>query len=358
MRFLFRADASPAMGTGHVMRCLALAEGLRDLGHECHFLLAEGISSIEQRVAAEGVVLSHIDDPTQDTAAEATCRYAAWIDARGIIVDGYQFSAHWRENLRRTGRPVLSFYDFAPEGALGADIVLCPSLDLTVPAIRQATVGALWLCGPAYVLLRRDLRRVLAEPPIPWSERQSLLVTFGGSDPAGLTQPVVLGLVDPPLPGMRLEVVIGGGVRDREKLASELSRLCPGVVAHVDAPNLGTLMRQAGLAVSAAGTTIGELAAFGVPSAIVVVADNQVDGARQAAAKGWCRMLDVRASPSAEAVIDLARRLWADDKGRGAMALCASGTIDGKGVTRVCDALTAAAAKRTTARPGTVLVAS
>jgi len=335
------------------MRCLALAEGLRDLGHECHFLLAEGISSIEQRVAAEGVVLSHIGDPTQDAAAEATCRYAASIDARGIIVDGYQFSARWREHLRGIGRPVLSFYDYAPEGALAADIVLCPSLDVAEPAIRQATAGALWLCGPAYVLLRRDLRRALAEPPLPWSERRSLLVTFGGSDPMGLTRPVVLGLAHPPLPGTRIEVVIGGGVRDREGLACELSRLCPGIVVHVNAPNLGTLMRQAGLAVSAAGTTVGELAAFGVPSAIVVVADNQVEGARQAAAKGWCRMLDERVSPSARTVIDLARQLWADVKGRGAMALSASSAIDGHGVTRVCDALMG-----TTARAGTVLAAS
>jgi spore coat polysaccharide biosynthesis predicted glycosyltransferase SpsG len=321
------------------MRCLALAAGLRDLGHDCHLLVADSIAAIDRRVTAEGATLSHIAASAEDAAAEATGRYAAAIDASAIIVDGYHFGAQWRENLRRLGRPVLSFYDFAPQEALGADLVLCPALDARPPTVRAAAGGARWLCGPSYLLLRRDLRRALSQPPLPWPQRRSILVTFGGSDPAALTRPVVLGLADPPLAGARLEVVIGGGVAGRDALAKELSRLCPALGVHVDAPNLGMLMREAGLAVSAAGTTIGELAAFGVPSLIVAVADNQLPGARQAAARGWCRMLDARTAAPVTAIVDLARLLWDDDEGRQALAQRASRMTDGEGVARVCKTL-------------------
>jgi UDP-2,4-diacetamido-2,4,6-trideoxy-beta-L-altropyranose hydrolase len=342
MRFLFRADASSAMGTGHVMRCLALAEALHDRGHECHFLVAQGIASVDRRVAAEGAVLARIDAATGDDGAEATCRYAATIDARAIVVDGYHFAEPWRRALHRCGRPVLSFHDGVVEGAPHADIVLSPGLDELPEKTRALAPAALWLCGPAYILLRRELRRALAEPQ-PVGEQPSLLIGFGGSDPAGLTVPVVRCLADRPPPGLRLEVVIGGGVPGKDGVVETLSRLSAPLRIHVDPPDLGRLMRQAGLAVSAAGGTIGELAAFGVPSLIVVVADNQLVGARQASSKGWCRMLDARVGLSAAVIAEAARRLWEAAEERAAMALRASSAVDGQGVARVSDALIAAA---------------
>lgn len=345
MRVLFRADASPTMGTGHLMRCLALAEGLHDGGHECHFLVGESIASLDRRLEAEGAAVAHLVSSAEDAAAEATCRYAAAIGAQGIVVDGYHFSAAWRQNLRRLGPPVLSFYDDAPEGAVGADIVLCPAIDAPDDAVHGAARSATWLCGPAYLLLRRDLRRALHEPHLALRQRRSVLVTFGGSDPAALTEPIVSRLADAPIPGIRLDVVIGAGVRDRDRLVQALSRFGPAVRLHVDVPNMALLMRQAGLAISAAGTTIGELAAFGVPSVIAVVADNQLAGARRAAVKGWCRMVDARNSTCAQVIADAARQLWADGSVREAMALRGPGGIDGEGVRRVCDALVGLAAR-------------
>jgi UDP-2,4-diacetamido-2,4,6-trideoxy-beta-L-altropyranose hydrolase len=338
MRVLFRADASPAMGTGHAMRCLALAEALSERGHECHFLLADGIPAIDRRLAAAGVALARLTAPAADGDAIATCRHAAAIDARAVIVDGYHFSASWYRGLRRAARPVLAFYDGIGTAPVEAEIVVSPGLD-TPPAGETAR----WLCGPAYILLRRELRRALAAPLLAGEQRRSLLVGFGGSDPAGLTIPVVEALAEPLPAGARLEVVIGGGVRDNGQVAARLSRLGAGIAVHLDPRDLGGLMREARLAVSAAGTTAGELAAFGVPAVIVVVADNQLPGARQAAAKGWCRILDARSSGAAAAIAAAARRLWDAPEERAVMARSAAGAVDGKGVDRVAEALIAAA---------------
>lgn len=335
---LFRADATPSMGTGHVMRCLALAEGLRDRGHSCHFLVAEITPAMERRLRAEGVGLSRIEG-VEDARAEATCRAAAEAGADLLIIDGYQFGAEWRRALRQLGRPVMSFCDHAPEGALFADVVLSSAGDPDDPALRRRAPPAEWLIGADYVLLRRELRRILAEPPVPLPQRRSLLLTFGGSDPAGLTLPVARALCARPLSGALLELIIGGSVADAPRLAAEIARLGAGVRVHVDPPRLGGLMRQAGLALSAAGGTLGELAAFGVPSLVAIVADNQEEGARRSAAAGWCRAVDARGGDAAKLLAKEARALWSDLPLRQGMAARASGLIDGRGVERVCAAL-------------------
>jgi UDP-2,4-diacetamido-2,4,6-trideoxy-beta-L-altropyranose hydrolase len=343
--FLFRVDASPAMGTGHVMRCLALAEGLHDLGHGCHFLLAESTAALDERLAREGVVIERIDGAADaGRAGEATCGYAAAIAAAAIIVDGYQFDAAWRRRVHGLGRPVLSFFDHRPEAAVGADIVLNAAAEPGDERYRALAPAATWLLGSAYALLRRDLREALVKPPLSLADRGSILVTFGGSDPLRLTLPTIRALVAAGVE-TTLDVVLGGSVENASELAGQLSILSRGVRVHRDPPAMGLLMRGAGLAVSAAGGTVGELAAFGVPSLIVTVAENQEAGARRAAEAGWCRVLDGRRSDAPGQIAAATATLWRDLAERQVMAERVKGLVDGQGVVRVCRALLEAVAR-------------
>jgi UDP-2,4-diacetamido-2,4,6-trideoxy-beta-L-altropyranose hydrolase len=338
MIFLFRVDATPAMGTGHAMRCLALAEGLHDRGQSSHFLVAATTAAVERRLAAEGVAVSCIA-PADDATGEVTCRIAAAIGAAAVIVDGYHFSAAWREGVRRGGPKVLSFHDHAGEGALSADIVINAAAEPGDPALRRLAPAAQWLLGGEYVLLRRELRQAMTEPLPPLAERGAILVTFGGSDPLALTLPVAQALCRAPGIAAPLDIVIGGSVADAGSLVAALDALGPGLRLHRDPPRLGALMRQAGLAISAAGGTMSELAALGVPSLVTIVADNQEPGARRAAAMGWAQALDGRPPDAASAIAAAARGLWSDAARREAMLRRARGVVDGKGVARVCDVL-------------------
>jgi UDP-2,4-diacetamido-2,4,6-trideoxy-beta-L-altropyranose hydrolase len=338
-RFLFRTDATVAMGTGHVMRCLALAEGLHDLGHRCEFLLSDITPALERRLRKEGIIVTWIPTAAEDAAAEATCRHALAMDAHGIIVDGYQFDPAWRRRLRALNRPVLSFCDHEGQCAVGADIIVNAACDAIDPQLRHATSPAVWLIGSPYILLRRELRQAQAKPSAPLAEHLSILITFGGSDPAQLTLPVVEALDRVLVPGLTLDVVIGGSVAGGRGLADKISLLGSAVQVHIDPSHLGSLMSNAGLAVSAAGTTAGELAALAVPSLIAVVADNQCEGARRAMARGWCHMLDARAAGAPAQIAKHASALWLDVAARRSMAERSRGDIDGHGVMRVCEAL-------------------
>lgn len=335
---LFRADATPTMGTGHVMRCLTLAEALRDRGFDVAFAAAALTPSIERRLAAESVPVRAFDPATDDQAG-ATLAIARELGANAVVVDGYHLSADWRLALRVLGVPILAFQDQDDGVALHADLVLNAAADPADGKWRRAAPGASFLTGPRHVLLRRELRRAMAAPSDPVGARTAILVTFGGADPAGLTLPVTAALDRLLGPVVTLDVVIGGSVPEAGGLALRVAALGDRIAAHLDPLEMGPLIARAGLAVSAAGGTIGELAALGVPALIAIVAENQVAGAAAAVADGWCEAFDARGPKAVEAIAERAAALWADRPQRAAMALRTRGLIDVEGAERVVDAL-------------------
>jgi UDP-2,4-diacetamido-2,4,6-trideoxy-beta-L-altropyranose hydrolase len=335
---LVRADASPAMGTGHVMRCLTLAEALRDRGFDVVFAAAALTPSIERRLAAEQIPVRPID-PAADALAGTTLAIAREIGANAILVDGYHLSAAWRLALRALGVPILAFQDQDDGVALHADLVLNAAADPADPRWRLAAPDAVFLTGPRHVLLRRELRRAMAAASDPVGARAAILVTFGGADPAGLTLPMTAALDRLLGPEVALDVVIGGSVPQAGGLALRVAALGERIAIHLDPWEMGPLINRAGLAVSAAGGTIGEIAALGVPALIAIVAENQRAGAAAAVAAGWCEAFDARDQAMVEAIAQRAAVLWADRPQREAMARRTCGLIDLDGAERVVDAL-------------------
>ena len=335
---LFRADATPAMGTGHVMRCMALAEVLRDRAIDVAFASAALTPSIARRLAAERIEVCPVD-PAADDRAEATIAIARALGANAAVVDGYHFGTDWRLALRALGLPILAFQDLDDGMPLHADLVLNAAAAPDDLRWRRAGPSASFLFGPRHVLLRRELRRAMAAPAAAAAARPSILVTFGGADPAGLTLPVTAALVRVLGPAVALDVVIGGSVPDGAGLASRVAALGAQAAVHLDPLEMAPLMTRAGLAVSAAGGTIGELAALGVPALIAIVAENQLAGAAASEAGGWCEAFDARAPGTIEALASRAGVLWADTERRQAMADRTVGLIDAGGADRVADAL-------------------
>jgi len=335
---LIRADATPAMGTGHVMRCLTLAEALRDRGLDVCFVAADLTPSIERRLMAEDIPVRLID-PATDGLAETTLGIARELGANAIVVDGYHLSGDWRLALRASGVPILAFQDQDDGIPLHADLVLNAAADPADTKWRRAAPDAKFLTGPRHVLLRRELRQAWAAPADPIAGRRAILVSFGGADPAGLTLPVTAALDRLLGADVILDVVVGGSVPGGAGLALRVAALGEQIAIHLDPPEMGPLMARAGLAVSAAGGTIGELAALGVPALIAIVAENQVAGAAAAVADGWCEVFDARVPDAVEAIAERAAALWADPAQREAMALRTRGLIDVEGAERVVDAL-------------------
>jgi UDP-2,4-diacetamido-2,4,6-trideoxy-beta-L-altropyranose hydrolase len=331
---LVRVDGNHAMGLGHVMRCRALAEALIAQGHACIFLIASPGREVTATLEAAGIRVLAIAGQ-DDREASATLDHFARLGASALVIDGYHFDEAWRRHARSIAGPILTFADgaFRPAGA-----------DLVVDAASPVSDQPGQLFGPDYVLLRRELVEAARLPPLPIEERPAIMVTFGGSDPMDLTMPTVTAL-SAALPHTPLTVVIGPAVAEAAALATQLRALGAIIRVEIAPPGMGALMRESGLAVSAAGGTAGELAALGVPAILTIIAENQTAGAQACVEDGWCMAVDARDNSRAvDELVQATAQLWHDRDRRAGWAAKAKATVDPGGAERVAAALLSAIA--------------
>src|SRR4029079_14179248 len=83
-----RADAGERIGTGHVMRCLAISQAWREVGGKTVFVTGPLPAALASRLHAEGADVRHL--PGGDDAEE-TIAPAGELGAKWIILDGYAF---------------------------------------------------------------------------------------------------------------------------------------------------------------------------------------------------------------------------------------------------------------------------
>ncbi|OYQ34191.1 UDP-2,4-diacetamido-2,4,6-trideoxy-beta-L-altropyranose hydrolase [Niveispirillum lacus] len=337
IRVLIRADASPAKGTGHIMRCLALAEALSDRGVVPHFATREITGSLLERLIEAG----YGHHTLADDSPAALLGLATSVQAVGLVVDSYWLTAAWRAAVRPGFRAVLALDDLG-DRALHADLVWNPAPGADALAYARLAPDASLLAGEPYLLLRREIRQAAQAPNRPLAERQSILLTFGGSDPTGLTVPVVKRLAPALPPGIGLDVVAGGSNNALGCIRAACARFPDQVRLHVDSREMGLLMSECGLCLTAGGGTVAELAALAVPSLLAIVADNQAPAALDARARQWAAVVEARGdrAAAAEMISTKALDLWSDLPARIELSRrIAAGGIDGQGAARVAAAL-------------------
>lgn len=273
---LLRADASPEIGTGHVMRCLALAQAWQDAGGSATMACAELPPGLEARLAREQVAVQRIDAaPASEADANLTARLAANLSPAWIVVDGYRFAPDFLERMRATRRPVLSVDDMAHLERYPVDLVLNQNLGAHHELYRAKLAPAAGLLlGPRHSLLRREFRRVrLAREPLLARPRR-VLVTLGGSDPENHTAAILERLAKRPR-AISVTVLAGAANVHVPLLQARAERLPFPCEVRVNVENVAELMAQADAAITAGGSTVWELAAMQLPALIGAISEDQ-----------------------------------------------------------------------------------
>jgi UDP-2,4-diacetamido-2,4,6-trideoxy-beta-L-altropyranose hydrolase len=315
------------------MRCLTLAGELRQRGDIVEFVCAELSGAALELVLARGFALHGIpalaEEPDGDRSAGiAADRHASW-----IVVDHYELSDVWERRVAATGARVLAVDDLA-DRKHAANILLDQNLQhdpwryekLVPPECVQ-------LLGPRFALLRPQFSNALRRARSGTVAR--VLVTFGGSDPAGMTERSLAWL------GKR-EVavdVVAGPANPRGDAIRKLCSERPAWTYHASVDDMASLMGTADMAIGAPGSTTWERCFIGIPSVLVALADNQELIGEAADAEGLAvyvgrddRVDDADARLAVTELID-------DEPLRTAMSQRCLACVDGLGRCRVADAV-------------------
>lgn len=344
-----RADASPTIGTGHVMRSLALALGWCASGdpgtapRQATFLMAASTPAIDDRLRQAGMEPARLAAlPGTLVEIEETVRFAQQTGADWVILDGYHFAPGMQAALRAAGVRVLCIDDNADAVEYCATLLLNHNFHARAELYPQRSGETGLLMGPSFALLRPEFMMATAERHTP-EVAGKLLVTLGGSDPANATQMVLTALRDLPLEGFEATVVIGGSNPRR----SELQQMAAGIGRHIrvvyDAPNMATLMTWADLAVATASVTTLEMACLGLPAVLLILAENQrliaeyLGDHGLALNLGWHHQLNP--DRLRNAIVALAR----DPAARARLSTCGRALVDGRGALRVAAEMSQAA---------------
>ncbi len=329
---LIRADASLAIGTGHVMRCLALAQAWQDAGGNAIFAMADAPLAVKERLRNEGFEVARLGVLVGSAAdAEETAQLAQKHDASWVVVDGYEFGAEYQASLKRRGRNVLFIDDNGHAGRYSADLVLNQNVYADEVLYRNRELSTKLLIGPQFAMLRREFaawRNWKRETP---AIVRKVLVTMGGSDPHNITERVLHVI----LAKRELEatVVVGGSNPHLHELRELIERHRGTVHMVENATNMPELIASADVAVAAAGTTSLEMCFLGLPALLIVLADNQRAAAEELGRRGIAIHLGGDATPGLLA--EHLASLLASAERRQAMSEMGRKLVDDRGAERV-----------------------
>ncbi|HTS35715.1 MAG TPA: UDP-2,4-diacetamido-2,4,6-trideoxy-beta-L-altropyranose hydrolase [Candidatus Solibacter sp.] len=339
MNLLVRADASIAMGTGHVMRCLALAQAWREAGGDAAFVMAQSTPAIEALLTAESYPVNRLAHTAPGTieGSQSTIELARDLRAKWIIVDGYQFGSEYLGALKAAGFKVLFIDDYGHAGHYAADLVLNQNSYAQESLYESREPYTRLLLGTKYCLLRREFaqwRDWRREIP---AVGRKILLTMGGSDPKNVTGLVINALAK--LRGIEVIVVVGGSNPHFDPLRTAASRAESNVDVRKDVRNMPELMAWADVAVAGAGSTCWEMCLLKLPMVLIDLADNQKPIARSLELTGAGIYVGSAQSVEAEEIARRVEILLSSQKERECLSAACGKLVDGLGARRVVSEL-------------------
>ncbi len=320
------------------MRCLTLSAALAKAGWHVGFAVNDQALSVVTSLAeaTEDILVLEEDD-------ETTALTEHWPDGVALlVVDHYGRDMAFEQRCRPWAAAILAIDDLANRRHR-VDILLDQTHGREESDYRALTgPECRLLLGARFALLRPQFRqhrrRALArrESAAP---AQRLLLSFGAADSTGATM-LALQAVAEACPALSVDVVVGASSRNWEEIRRLAASVSSAVTVHRSVRDMASLMTEADLAVGACGGTSWERCCLGLPTLVVVTADNQRHIARNLATAGAVELVGEAGTVTVEALAGRIAALCDDAPRRYTMARAAEAICDGQGVSMVAAAIT------------------
>jgi UDP-2,4-diacetamido-2,4,6-trideoxy-beta-L-altropyranose hydrolase len=276
---VIRADATPSIGTGHVMRCLALAQAWERVGHRSVFVGHITVPWVRERLRKEGVSVTYLEgDAAPEQDASILLNEVSGYDSSWVVLDGYHFSLECQKAVKNTGHRLLVIDDYNHLPEYYCDILL--NQNSNAPTIQYRGEIGTRLLGSDYVLLRQDIinARHLSKDRIPSQQITNVLLTLGGGDESHTFDQLKQALNSAEMKGRTLRVIAGSIAVEKW---NDLLADSPATVEIVQQPHdISRHMLWADLCITAGGSTCWELSALKVPFVIFGGTESQKEAAQ------------------------------------------------------------------------------
>jgi len=287
----FRVDASSQIGTGHFMRCLTLADALKQRGAQIRFVCRHLPDYLQAMLSVKGHEFVLLNSSQDDEASDELV-HAHWLgvsqawDAADaaqaltdriwdwLIIDHYAFDARWESALRQSAKKILVIDDIA-DRQHDCDVLLDQNFYANMESRYSGKVPAYCqlLLGPRYALLREEFKTLREQIKPRLGVVKNILVFFGGVDPDNCTSLAIQALAGMSKEGLHVDVVIGEQHPNREQIQQACAT--QGYTCHVQTERMAELMAAADLAIGAGGSTTWERMCLGLPAIVISIAGNQ-----------------------------------------------------------------------------------
>lgn len=307
MKLAFRVDASLQIGTGHVMRCLTLANAFAADGASCIFICRAHEGNLIDYIRSKGYFIHLLEiefeklaatsaTTSTNTIADHVLDHSHWLGSSQLqdasvctsilnayspdwlVVDHYGIDTIWETALLPYCRHLMVIDDLA-DRSHKCDVLLDQTLDRKETDYRNLLPeNSQVLCGSRYALLRPEfasLRNYSLQRRVQPS-LQHILISLGGVDMDNATSQVLRALQSCHLnAGCRITVVMGAGAPWLDDVRKLAATLLWRTQVLVDVSNMAQIMADSDLAIGAAGSSSWERCCLGVPTIMLVLAKNQ-----------------------------------------------------------------------------------
>ncbi len=342
MKIVFRVDASLKIGTGHIMRCLTLAQELKKRGANVVFICRSIEGNLHEMVESKGVKVVKL--PQSNSVNESYCFHSNWLDAHWqedatqsllhikgadwLIVDHYALDEKWESIIHPHIDKILVIDDLADREHV-CDILLDQNYYLNAETRYKHLVNkeCQLMLGPKFALLREEFAYARARLKRGFSEIKKIMVFFGGVDANNDA-----GKAIEAISGFKGEVIIVSGYTNKN-----LSKLEDFCTEHSNfrlfrsINNMAELMANADLAIGAGGSTSWERAATGLPTLAWPIAENQIHVLYDLSKAGIVKLTSPEKLEDDLILLNGGERMEMSRKG---MEIC-----DGEGTVRVANKL-------------------
>jgi UDP-2,4-diacetamido-2,4,6-trideoxy-beta-L-altropyranose hydrolase len=275
------------------MRCLTLADVLREQGAECEFVCREHEGHLMGHIRSRGYEAHSLPKPSENASFTSEFAHASWLgvdwqtDAAQthqalrssvvdwLIVDHYALDHRWESTLRSSFRRIMVIDDLA-DRPHDCDLLLDQNYGSSAERYRSLVSADCSQChGPEYALLKPVYAERRGQLPARDGQVRRVLIYFGGgADAANLTRLAVQAFQTPELAPIKLDIVVGEAYSHQSSL-EELVAQRGNATIHLKLPDLADLMAEAHLAIGAGGVTTWERCCIGLPSIVIGIAENQ-----------------------------------------------------------------------------------